>query len=91
MGLVYERVVGVRQFDYKSKKTGSAEHAAVISLALPNIVRPGNWGSQVHEYFIDSRSNVYPVVISLKEGDEVYPAERNGFVQELILKESSKK
>lgn len=91
MGLVYERVVGVRQFDYKSKRTGSDEHAAVISLALPNVDRPGNWGSQVHEYFIDRRSPVYDVATRLKEGDEVYPAERNGFVQELILKEKEKK
>lgn len=90
MGLVYEKVVGVREFTYKSKKTGSDERACVVSLALENTL-PGSWGVQVHEYFVDARSQVYPVAVKLRDGDFVYPAERNGFVQEFILKEESGK
>lgn len=90
MSLVYEKVIGTRQINYRSKKTGEPSSACIVSLASKNET-PDSWGASCRECFIDIKSKAYSTACKLRDGDFVIPIEQNGFVQDFLIQEKKEK
>ena len=87
----YQKVIGRRNLNFKSKKDGEQHTACILGVAQKNNT-PGSFGVQVTEYFIDSKSEaVYNVAMSLSQDDLIIPLERivnnSKFLTDIVVKD----
>lgn len=87
----FQKVIGRRTINFKSKKDGSQHTACILGVAQKNMT-PGSIGVQATEYFIDSNSEaVYQIAMSLGLDDQIIPLERivnnSKFLTDIVVKD----